>query len=137
MIEYLKSIPFFCNFYGSKLERIAWNLFPMQYKKNQIIYSINDEAMNFYIIRQGSVKMEKTVSLKLKSRMPCGYKSEKFFSSPVCITTMEMMLDKISMVFPLVGYCQGMNYIIAFILIISGGDFLDTWKCVFSLFSSD
>ncbi|OMJ94421.1 hypothetical protein SteCoe_2475 [Stentor coeruleus] len=79
MIEYLKSIPFFCTFYGSKLERIAWNLFPMQYKKNQIIYSINDEPMNFYIIRKGSVKMEKTVSLKLKSRMPCGYKSQKFF----------------------------------------------------------
>lgn len=79
MIEYLKSMPFFCTFYGSKLERIAWNLFPMQYKKNQIIYSINDDPMNFYIIRQGSVKMEKTVSLKLKSRMPCGYKSEKFF----------------------------------------------------------
>ncbi|OMJ72715.1 hypothetical protein SteCoe_28782 [Stentor coeruleus] len=79
MIEYLKSIPLFCTFYGSKLERIAWNLFPMQYKKNQIIYSINDEPMNFYIIRQGSIKMEKTVSLKLKSRMPCGYKSEKFF----------------------------------------------------------
>lgn len=79
MVDYLKSIPFFNSFFGSKLERVAWNLYPMQYKKGQVVYSIHDDPVNFYIIRQGSVKMEKTVSIKLKSRMPYGNKSEKYF----------------------------------------------------------
>jgi hypothetical protein len=39
-------------------------------------------------------------------------------------------------VFPAIGYCQGMNYIISFILMVAGGDSEEAWKGVFSLFTS-
>lgn len=75
MVDYLKGIKFFSGFFGSKLETIAYNLFTMQYFSDQIIYSTNEEALNFYIIREGSVRFEKTVMLNLKSRYPGSQKS--------------------------------------------------------------
>lgn len=70
MVDYLKSLTFFCNFFNSKLETIAYNLFTMQYFKGQTIYASDEEPINFYIIKKGSVKFEKKVAFRLKSRFP-------------------------------------------------------------------
>ena len=70
MVDYLKSLPFFQDFFNSKLETIAYNLFTMQYYKGQLIYACDEEPINFYIIKKGSVKFKKKVAFKLKSRFP-------------------------------------------------------------------
>ena len=77
MIDYLKKLPFFSDCFGSRLEHIAWNIFPMQYSKGQIIYKVGERPSSLYIVRAGSVKLEGLVALKLRSRLPDGYKTER------------------------------------------------------------
>ena len=113
------------------LEKIKIQLkknLPMKYRwtiwKILLNISISNEDENNYI-KLSSNQCERDIKKDLHRTFP----NENFFSSKFLIgqEKLSRLLTAISMNYPTIGYCQGMNFISGFILSLSGGNEIEAF----------
>ncbi len=63
-MELLKEVPLFSNLSEDQLERIGRLLFSKKYLKGEVIFSPNEKAEFFFILKRGKVKVFKTLNGK-------------------------------------------------------------------------
>jgi len=63
-LELLKEVPLFSNLSEDQLERIGRLLFSKKYLKGEVIFSPNEKAEFFFILKRGKVKVFKTLNGK-------------------------------------------------------------------------
>lgn len=70
IVKFLKSVEFFKDLLGAKLELIAFNTITARYKDKQEIFLENQPANSIYLVKEGSVKLTVHVTVTSRRRIP-------------------------------------------------------------------
>lgn len=70
IVKFLKSVEFFKDLLGAKLDLIAFNTITAKYKDKQEIFIENQPANSLYIVKEGSVKLTVHVTVTSRRKIP-------------------------------------------------------------------
>jgi CRP-like cAMP-binding protein len=75
--QVLKSLPIFEEVRVLRLEKIAMSAISLQYEKDEVVYSIGNEADYFFIVLSGKVELSSQIKLRSVNDLPIGFKKRE------------------------------------------------------------
>jgi CRP-like cAMP-binding protein len=70
ILNFLIKVPFFCTNNETQLEQLASSALSITLNQDEVLFDIGEEAFQFYIVKEGLIKIEKDVTVFHKQNLP-------------------------------------------------------------------